>query len=149
MEFYRIAQAKYADTLNASGKEGRWNKDNQFVIYCSHSLSLATLEKLVAFGGIQPFDQFKLMVINVMDESAVESLSLNDLPSDWQKVSAYHKLHRITSAWYTAQKSLIMKVPSAIIPQEINVVINTRHPEFINNVTIRQTENYFWDQRLF
>jgi RES domain-containing protein len=149
MEVYRIAQTKYSTSLNASGKEGRWNEDNQYVIYTSASRSLATLEKLVAFGGIHPIDEYKMMVIQLDDTSSMDSLSLNDLPADWQSVGAYHRLHGLSTSWYSLQQTLFLKVPSAIIQQECNFIINTRHPDFTAQVRIMQTENYFWDQRLF
>lgn len=149
MEVYRIAQTNYSTSLNASGKEGRWNEDNQYVIYTSASRSLATLEKLVAFGGIHPIDEYKMMVIQLDETSSMDSLSLNDLPADWQSVGAYHQLHGLTSVWYSSQLTLLLKVPSAIIPQESNFIINTKHPDFSGKLRILQIEKYFWDQRLF
>lgn len=149
MEVYRIAQTKYSTLLNASGREGRWNEDGQFVIYTSASRSLATLEKLVAFGGVHPKEKYAMMVIQVSDLSTIDSISLNDLPAEWQSVGAYHQLHGLTSVWYSSQPTLLLKVPSAIIPQESNFIINTKHPDFPGKIRILQTEKYFWDQRLF
>ncbi len=55
----------------------------------------------------------------------------------------------IGSARYEKQETLILKVPSVVIPQEFNFVINTEHPDFGNRVKLVRSEEYFWDQRLF
>ena len=45
--------------------------------------------------------------------------------------------------------SMVLKVPSAIVPKEYNFIINTKHPDFIDKVSLVRTEDYFWDERLF
>jgi len=64
-------------------------------------------------------------------------------------MDSYPQLQQLGSEWYQSNKSLILKVPSAVIPMEYNYIINTRHPDFQNNVTLVRTEDYFWDERLF
>ncbi len=43
---------------------------------------------------------------------------------------------------------MILRVPSAVIPQEYNYIINTRHPDFLTKVKLLRIEDYFWDERL-
>jgi len=89
------------------------------------------------------------MVISVADEDIlVRQVHISDLPDDWRTISAYSTLQQIGSDWYTQQESLLLKVPSAVIIQEYNYLINTTHPEFIKKVTLIRTEDYFWDARL-
>ncbi len=41
-----------------------------------------------------------------------------------------------------------MKVPSSIIPKEYNYLINTKHPDFVSKVKMKELEDYNWDDRL-
>ena len=63
-------------------------------------------------------------------------------------MAAYSSLQEIGSKWYVNQESLVLKVPSAVIPYEYNYVINAEHPLFADNIKIIRREDYFWDNRL-
>jgi RES domain-containing protein len=56
---------------------------------------------------------------------------------------------KIGSEWYKSKRSLILKVPSAVIPKEFNYVINTMHSVFEEKVKLVRNEDYFFDGRLF
>lgn len=89
------------------------------------------------------------MIISVPDsDSMIKTIGTNALPKNWRKFEAYSKLQEIGSDWISSKETLILKVPSAVIPQEYNYVINTEHPDFKENVLLVRTENYFWDERL-
>ena len=149
MEVFRISRSKYANALTASGSFGRWNLDRQYVIYTGSYRSLSTLELVVRRDSIIPDDEYKVMVISIADnDSLIKQVPTRDLPKDWKLSTAYPDLQAIGSDWYTNKESLILKVPSAIITQEFNYIINTLHPDFSNNVQLVRTENYFWDERL-
>ncbi len=57
-------------------------------------------------------------------------------------------LQKIGSDWINSLETLMLKVPSAVIPYEYNFIINTEHPAFNNKVHLARTEEYFWDSRL-
>lgn len=89
------------------------------------------------------------MVISVADEEQlVSQIRLKDLPKNWRSIAAYPVLQQIGSDWYTRNESLLLKVPSAVIIQECNYLINTKHPDFNGKVSLVRTEDYFWDDRL-
>ena len=149
MELFRICKADFATNLTASGTESRWNKKGQQVIYAGSSRSLSTLELIVRRASIQPTLPYKVMVIHVTDnDDLVRQVNTNRLPVDWQHPNAYPALQEIGSNWYTSRESLLLKVPSAIIPLEYNFVINTQHPDFSSKVQLVDAEDYFWDERL-
>jgi len=54
----------------------------------------------------------------------------------------------VGSTSYEEKQFLILKIPSAIIPQEYNYIINTTHPDFKQKVQLIDVEDYFWDSRL-
>jgi RES domain-containing protein len=150
MELFRISLETYAGGLTSSGSANRWNIAGQQVLYAGSVRSLSTLELIVHRSSIKPLASYKVMVLSITDEDhLVKQIHIADLPGDWRKMAAYGTLQTIGSEWYTKQESLLLKVPSAIIIQEYNYVINTTHPEFAKKVTLVRTEDYFWDYRLF
>ena len=149
MEVYRISRDIYAEALKASGVASRWNMDEQYVFYTSHSRSLATVELVVHRAAIQPAFKYKVMVISIPDdEKLFHQIKISDLPADWRTTNAYPTLQKIGSNWYKNKTSLVLKVPSVIIPNEYNYVINNRHPDFKEHIKLVRLENYYWDERL-
>ncbi len=89
------------------------------------------------------------MVIYVADDDRLtKQIKIKELPNNWRSTAAYPILQEIGSEWYHSSESLLLKVPSAVIPQEFNYIININHPDFQDNVNLVRTENYFWDDRL-
>jgi RES domain-containing protein len=149
MELFRISLEKHANKLAASRRPNRWNKKDEYVLYTGSSRSLSSLELVVHRSSIQPLKSYKVMVISVADyDGLINQVKTKDLSDDWRSVTAYPLLQAIGSDWYHTRASLLLKVPSAVIPQEFNYVININHPDFQDNVTLIRTENYFWDDRL-
>jgi RES domain-containing protein len=149
MKVFRISLEKWATSLEASGVENRWNKQNEFVIYAGSSRALSTLELVVHRESIKTKHSYKLMVISIKDElDLISTIGVNDLPHNWRAKTAYSELQNLGSKWYHSKESLILKVPSAVIPQESNYLINTQHPLYSTHVLLEKTEDYIWDERL-
>ncbi len=149
MEVFRISKGAYSIELSSSGTANRWNIRGQHVIYTGSSRSLASLELIVHKGAVVPNDEYRVMVISIADDDyLIKQLQIKDLPTNWRTFSAYPILQRIGSSWITNQESLVLKVPSAVIPYEYNYMINTEHPQFSSKVHLARTEDFFWDSRL-
>lgn len=149
MQVFRICNEQYANQLTSSGIANRWNKKGQFVVYTGATRSLATLELIVHRGAVTPIKNNKVMIVEIEDSpNLIENLSIENLPDNWRSISAYAQLQEIGSDWYSQSKSLVLKVPSAVIPYEFNFVINTEHPNFQKKVRLLRCEDYFWDSRL-
>ncbi len=92
---------------------------------------------------------YKVMIISIADDDYLtKQIQLKDLPIDWRSLAAYSVLQNIGSDWYNSRESLVLKVPSAVIPLEYNYMINTEHPDFPSKVSLVRSEDYFWDSRL-
>ena len=140
---------RHARSLEATGLANRWNLPGELVLYAGSSRSLATLELVVHRASIKPASRYRVMVLSVPDDDRIfHQVHIADLPADWRRITAYTALQDLGSAWYREGRFLLLKVPSAIIPQEINYIINTRHPDFASSVRLVRTEPYFWDDRL-
>lgn len=148
MEVFRVSSTKYSKELTASGKAARWNKDGEFVIYTGETRSLAMLENIV-HKSIQTGLDYETMIISITDSEDVFSRKkISDLPSNWRDISAYSKLQDMGSKWYHSKESLVLQVPSVIVPQEFNYIINANHPEFKNSITLVRQEEFVLDNRL-
>lgn len=149
MEVFRISKEEHSKSLSSSGTANRWNLKGQLVIYAGSSRSLSSLELVVHIGAVKPSFVYKVMVISIADDDYLfRQIKISELPANWRSIDAYPDLQKIGSDWYNKQESLILKIPSAIIPLEYNYIINTEHPEFANKVHLVRTEDYFWDSRL-
>ena len=149
MQVYNIRKKKYSTALIASGIANRWNKKDEFVIYTSSNRALSTLEMVVHRSYILSSIPYKILTIEILEsKSFLKEISSNTLPKNWKSIEAYPTLQEMGSQWYNSKESLILKVPSAIIPLEYNYIINTRHSLFETNVKIIEKADFIWDERL-
>ena len=149
MIVYRITSKKYSERLSSSGVANLWNRDREYVIYAAQSRSLASLELVVHRSMIKPNSPYKVLLIELdIPKSQILKVNHQDLPINWKSMQAYNQLQNIGSDWYSNKKKLVLQIPSAVIPQESNYVINTQHPLFTSQVKIIEREDYFWDKRL-
>jgi len=142
---FRIALAKWA-TLTASGKAARWNPNGCFMLYTSSSLALACLENLVHRSGEGLSENFSAITITIDGNFTQSEISEDELPSDWTTLSNYSITQKIGREWVEGRKSLVLKVPSALIASECNYLINPQHPEF-NQVQLIGHQPFHFDSR--
>lgn len=108
---------------------GRWNSPGRRVIYASESRALALLEILVHLEDEEALrESYALFEITIPDERI---LALpRDLPDGWKDYPASSVSKGIGDQWLTGRASLALEVPSVLLPQESNVLINPDHPDF-------------------
>lgn len=149
MEVYRIVSEKFANKLQASGLANRWNKKGQMVIYAGSSRSLSTLELIAHRSGILLNHSYKVIIIRIQSkEGLIKEIKKEHLPTNWRSMDALASLQSVGSKWYQQKESLVLKVPSVIIPQEYNYVIHTEHPAFKSSVRLVGKEDFLFDQRI-
>ena len=143
---FRIAHYKYAHSLSVSGFEGRWNSKGKLVLYASENIATSLLENIIYRTGTGFNNDYKIMVIYHPEEH-IEQIITSNLPQDWRSMESYDQLQKIGDSWYDEQRSLCLKVPSSILPDNYNVIFNTTHPEF-KNVKLIDVLDYEPDERL-
>jgi RES domain-containing protein len=149
MELYRISSVAQAEGITASGCENRWNRGGQLVIYASGSRSLATLEMLVHRGNILPSCKYRMMVLSIYEKAlSIRQVQYNELPDNWRSMYQRSTLQDIGASWYNSKESLLLKVPSVVVPHEFNYIINTEHPLFLSKVGMVGSEDLFWERRI-
>ena len=143
---FRIAHYKYAHSLSVSGFEGRWNTKGKLVLYASENIATSLLENIIYRTGTGFNSDYKIMVIYHPEEH-IEQIITSNLPKDWRSMESYDQLQKIGDSWYDEQRSLCLKVPSSILPDNYNIIFNTTHPEF-KNVKLIDVLDYEPDERL-
>ena len=130
MLVYRIIHKKYSSGLFASGLKGRWNSFGKKVIYTAESIPLAFLENMVRRQGVGFNKDFKILFIDIPDSIKVSAINGTDLQNGWRNFKDYSKCQTIGDKWYDDSKTMILKVPSAVLPDAYNYVINTEFSDY-------------------
>lgn len=124
---------------------GRWNSPGVAVVYASRHKSLAALEQLVHFTPRTP-NRFKAFSFQFND-SMIENVLLRTLPKDWRQEPPPPTTQQFGDAWVRESRSAVLIVPSIIIPEELNCLLNPAHPDF-KKIVIGKPEDFFFDPRL-
>jgi len=149
MILYRIAKCDYVADISGTGARlygGRWNSIGRPMVYLASSRSLAILEVLVHLSPAIFPGGFCLAQFDVPADNIV-TLMPGDLPANWQDILSPNQLKKIGDKFLKEQKSLLLKVPSAIVPEEFNYLVNPMHPEASKIKLIKQ-QLFNFDERL-
>ncbi len=138
---------KWSRQLTASGNEGRWNSKGQLVIYCSSSRALACLENMVHRGGEGNSNLYKTMIIEMPDYIAQKEILLSKLMFSWRERNNFSYTQELGDEWISSNATVVLKIPSAIIPEESNYILNTQHKDF-SKIRLRRVENFYLDSRV-
>ena len=150
MEVFRLARYARRHDLSGYGAYlygGRWNLPGRALLYTAGQRALALLETLVHLPVEDLPDDMHLLTLEVPDDASREVVALADLPADWQRLSMPQPTVTIGHAWLLAGRSLALQVPSVLLPQEHNVLLNPAHPEFIR-VRLLDAQPFHFDERL-
>jgi RES domain-containing protein len=144
---YRITLEKWAGVLTASGRAARWNSNGQFMIYTASTRALACLENLVHRKSIGADELFRVTLIEIPDNLKMEKIDKKKLPVNWQEYINYAASQSLGDAWLKKHKTAVLQVPSAIISEEYNYLLNPQHIDF-RSITIKTLEPFKFDERL-
>lgn len=150
MLLYRISLCKRATDLTGTGAKlygGRWNSVGVPVLYLASSRALAALEVLAHLTNVQDPESFCISVFDVPDDS-VEEIKQHLLPKDWNTYPSPSSLKKKGDAFAKNNKSLLLKIPSAIVEDEYNYILNVNHP-LLSQVKIVETKPFLFDKRLY
>jgi RES domain-containing protein len=146
---WRIANAQHVafDGEGAKRYGSRWTSRGVPVIFTSATLSLAALERFVhTDADLEPGDLVAIPV-DVSDDVTIDSIEVASLPADWRTFPPLPPLTRVGDEWFRASQTAVLSVPSVVIPQERNFVLNPIHPAFARFV-IGRPEPFSFDPRM-
>jgi RES domain-containing protein len=149
---WRLARVAHQplDGEGARLNGGRWNSDGIAVVYASTTLSLAALAYLVHVEPLLAPSDLIAMEIDVPDEPGVgaEVTPAQFPPGDWKEYPAPEWQAELGDMWIEDATFLWLAVPSAVVPQEYNVLINPLHPRMAD-VRVVSVRPFAFDHRLF
>ncbi len=130
MEIFRITRTKWANDLSGEGARlfgGRWNRKGTACLYTSSSRSLAILEFSVNVSLDDIPRTLSMVTIRVPDQ--VLELAQQDLPGNWKDIPAPGSTRDFGTKLLQEGKHLVIRLPSTVIPQEFNYIINPDHKD--------------------
>jgi RES domain-containing protein len=148
MLVYRICNEKYSTDLSGTGAKkfgGRWNQIDTAVLYASEHISLAAFEILVHNGYSKFQTAFSVITLEIPKGARTMNIDEDILLDNWI-LNTEHTQAVGTS--FLQSNYLICKVPSAIIREENNFLLNPAHPDF-DKVRIVASRKFEFEQRLF
>lgn len=134
VKIYRLSLSKHVDTaFSGEGSRrvgGRWTPPGYPAVYTASSRALAVLETVVHTGQTV-FPSHHVIEVEVPDDLDIETVDIHYLSKEWQSNPAPLELQSIGQEWLASGSTVLLRVPSAIVPQESNYVINPVHPDFV------------------
>ena len=149
---YRLVAPKWeATALSGEGARkygGRWNSPGRPVTYLGGSRALAALELLVHLTTPMARAKPLVLVEVAVPASLVHTCPASALPEDWQLSPPTRLTQEVGDDWLMVAASLALRIPSAIIPEENNLLLNPLHPAFPEAV-LTASRPFTYDPRLF
>ncbi len=147
MIIYRITTTEFANDLSGEGSKlygGRWNLAGTSALYTSEYISLSILEILVNINKNRAPIKYNLISLELPDLH-ISKIQYKNLKDNWHHYFEYTQW--IGNEFLKNNSFLALKVPSAIVPQEHNYLVNPLHKDF-KKVKIVDSELLELDKRL-
>lgn len=150
MIVYRLSKSAFSEDLSGKGAEkagGRWNSKGVAMIYTGSSRALCVAEVAVHLPlGIIPSD-YEMVSLQIPDNSICK-IDIKRLSGEWRSFPHPDSTQKTGYDFVRDNKHLVLKVPSAVVQGDYNLLINPRHPE-IKKVRIISREPFIFDSRMF
>lgn len=152
LSLFRLVKAKHAagafDGEGARRFGGRWNERGTAVVYLGGTLSLAALETFVHLSVADARLVFVAMEVVVPAGIRIAHLLPDELPDNWRAEPPPTETKALGSRWMRAAETLLLRVPSVIVPREWNYLLNPAHPDS-SRLRIRPPEPFGFDERMW
>lgn len=127
---------------------GRWNPVAFPVMYAGATIEICALEKFVHLAG-SAHPPLVLVAIDVPDDPALAfHPEITALPADWADLPAPASTQEFGRRWIESARDLVLFVPSAIIPESRNAVLNPRHKAY-GDIRLQIVREFTFDARMF
>lgn len=137
---WRLCREPFAD-LSGEGARlhgGRWNRRGRPLLYLAETAALALLELRVHLDlppELLPDDY----VLATIDLDALLTETVNDIPDSPAGFG---------DNWLTEQRTPVLRVPSVLVPESCNLLLNPLHPASARARLVR-TRRFTFDPRLW
>jgi RES domain-containing protein len=150
IQAWRLSKARYAGDLSGVGaaREGqRWNQPSQRAVYLGLTPEITVLEMLVHLNGV-PSAPLALCCYELPDEAELmQQSALADLPVGWDAIPHGTASAAFGGGWLRSVQALALVLPSVVVPQARNLLVNPLHPA-IQRVRLVDQAPFRLDERL-
>jgi RES domain-containing protein len=152
MIVFKISTKAHIEDLSGIGAGlygGRWNPKGINLVYTSSSIALASLEYLVHNYHLLSTAEICLAKIKIRTPKPILELTTQELPIDWNlPLKILQATQQFGKDFYLQRKDYIMKVPSAVVPQEYNLLLNPLHKHHSSTNVVEIMDPFVFDKRL-
>lgn len=150
MHVWRLFPGRFRDSA-FTGVGGlyaarRWNHLGTEMVYTATSRALAALEFFVNLEPNEAPDDLLIAEATVPDAS-IEAIDVSLLPRNWRALNN-ERCRDLGSSWAASLRSVALKVPSAVVEGDWNVLLNPKHPDF-SKVKMGGAKPFCFDERMF
>lgn len=149
---WRLVKTRHADdAFSGEGARrygGRWNARGTAVVYLSGGLSLAALELFVHLTAQDARLNFSAIRVEVPAAVKVQQLTIAELPDNWREEPPPDSCKALGSNWAERADAALLRVPSIIVPNEFNYVLNPAHADF-KKFIVRAPQPFGFDARMW
>jgi RES domain-containing protein len=144
---WRVSNYASLEGIGGLYVSGRWHTNGHPVVYCSEDPSTALLETLVhiEIDAEDRPENFQVLKIESSQEVSIEPVDVEKLGSKWRSDLA--RTRRAGDEWLQSVRSLLLEVPSVLVPERRNYLINPFHPN-MKKLRISAHYTHLFDQRL-
>ena len=146
MILWRVSNYATLDGTGGLLVSGRWHTKGRPVVYCTLNPSTALLETLVHMEIDSEDRPERFQVLKIEGPDTVSQERIKALPSDW--ADDLGVTQSLGDQWLSEERSLLLAVPSVLVPETWNVLMNPRHME-ANQLKIALTYDHAFDVRFF
>jgi RES domain-containing protein len=147
---WRTTRKKYVrEAFSGDGAKqfgGRWNPPGTPMVYTAQSLSLAILELIVHLEDDGDITSYAAIPVT-FPRALVQILPESRWPDKWFSLPIAEPSQQVGKEWVDAMSSVVLQVPSSVVPRESNFLINPLHPKF-SKLKIGSPQSLHIDQRL-
>lgn len=153
MRVWRLGRTTFIEDLTGTGARlagGRWSSKGVPVLYCSGTRSLCALELFVHLDPDDAPEALAAMSLHIPDAifAARTLWTRTTLPPVWRDSPAPVPLQALGDAWVKRADSLVLELPSAVVPGEPNYLLNPSHPD-MQQVVASPPEPFQFDPRMW
>jgi RES domain-containing protein len=150
LKVFRITKARHTRTaFSGEGARlagGRWTYPGEAAVYCSSTLALAALETFVHVGEEGRTLAFASFEVNI--PASVRFDRMAKPPRGWREEPPGPASMRVGSHWLREHRSVALALPSVLVPQEFNVILNPAHSDF-SRLEISRPRRFAFDPRMW
>lgn len=117
-------------------------------MYTASTLSLAALELLANTRRRRAYQKFVAIEAQIPPAIAITRVTVDQLPANWREYPPPRALQELGTRWAADGETAVLAVPSAVVPRDLNYLLNPRHPDF-KKIRVGRSQPFSFDPRLW